>query len=106
MAAASFTPQMIAFYKEHANDTLQPNEIATGVCGLVIAYTAVLARVWARRASASKFGWDDWLIAVSLVGLKARLFGDIVDIFRQTQGLMHYRSLSLDMPLLSSIQSV
>ena len=67
--AASFTPQMIAYYKAHADDTLQPNEIATGVCGTVIAYVAVIARVLARRASGSKFGWDDWLIVASLVSL-------------------------------------
>ena len=66
-AASSFTPQLIAYYKAHANETLQPNEIAAGVCGLVIAYTAVVARVFARRASGTKFGWDDWLIVASLV---------------------------------------
>ena len=73
MASQPLTADMIAYYKAHADDTLQPNLIAAGVCGLIIAYAAVTARVFARRASGPKFGWDDWLILASLVCRAFRL---------------------------------
>lgn len=63
------TPQQIQWYKEHASDNLQPNMIAAAVCGLVIAYSAVVLRVVARRASAARTGIDDWLIIAALLPL-------------------------------------
>ncbi|KAL9046362.1 MAG: hypothetical protein Q9214_000785 [Letrouitia sp. 1 TL-2023] len=63
------TPQQIQWYKEHASDNLQPNLIAAAVCGLVIAYIAVVLRVVARRASAARTGIDDWLIIAALLPL-------------------------------------
>ena len=64
---SSLTPAEIQYYKAHANDTRQPNMIATAVCGLVVAYVAVSLRFIARRKSAAGIGIDDWLIVAALV---------------------------------------
>ena len=70
--SSSLTPAEIQYYKAHANDTRQPNMIATAVCGLIIAYVAVFLRFIARKRSAAGFGIDDWLIVAAVVGQTLR----------------------------------
>lgn len=67
--ASSLTPEEIAYYKAHASDNLSPNEIATDVIGFIVAFTAVILRVIARRRSRKQwgFGADDWMIVAAMV---------------------------------------
>ncbi|GAD93053.1 hypothetical protein SS1G_07095 [Paecilomyces variotii No. 5] len=69
--ASSITPEQIAYYKAHASDNLSPNEIATDVIGFVVAFTAVVLRVIARRRSRKQwgFGADDWMIVAAMLPL-------------------------------------
>jgi hypothetical protein len=63
------SPEQIRYFTEHASDSLQPNLTASGVAGLVLAYTFVGLRVWARKAGKTPLGHDDWLIIAALVPL-------------------------------------
>ncbi|KAJ9223626.1 hypothetical protein DTO169C6_3978 [Paecilomyces variotii] len=69
--ASSLTPEEIAYYKAHASDNLSPNEIATDVIGFIVAFTAVILRVIARRRSRKQwgFGADDWMIVAAMFPL-------------------------------------
>ena len=78
---SSLTPAEIQYYKAHANDTRQPNMIATAVCGLVVAYVGVFLRFMARRKSAAGFGIDDWLIVAALVG---QTLGPVDDVCEES----------------------
>ncbi|KAH8424139.1 uncharacterized protein LDX57_001893 [Aspergillus melleus] len=64
----SLTPEEIAYYQAHADDDLRPNQLAAGVVGIVLALTAVTTRTVARFCSKTRFGWDDYLIFVALIG--------------------------------------
>jgi len=65
----SLTPQEIQYYKEHANDSLQPSIISSNAIGLGLAYIFVGLRVWARKKTKTQFGCDDWLIIAALAPL-------------------------------------
>lgn len=63
----SVTPEQFEYYMAHKEDDRRPNEIAAGVCGLVLAFAALGARIVARLKSRAKFGTDDWLICIGMV---------------------------------------
>lgn len=64
---SSLTPEQLSYFQAHADDTLQPNEIAANVCGYVFAVIAVSLRIIARKISMAKFGLDDYFIVAAMV---------------------------------------
>ncbi|TGJ84189.1 hypothetical protein E0Z10_g4573 [Xylaria hypoxylon] len=67
----SLSPEQIAYFQEHASDSVQGGLIGTYAAGLGLAYIFVGFRVWARRAEKTAFGHDDWLIIAALAPLSA-----------------------------------
>src|SRR4051794_31753448 len=65
----SLSPEKIDYFKEHANDSLQPSIIASNVAGLTLAYIFVGLRIWARKVGKARVGRDDWLIIAALAPL-------------------------------------
>lgn len=63
----SLTPQEIQYYEEHADQSLQPNELACYIIGYVLALTAVALRCYARWHTKLRFEKDDYFIIAALV---------------------------------------
>ena len=75
---SNLTPEDIASYKAHADQSLQPNMVAVNVSGIVLPYIAVALRFIARRHSVAKVGVDDWLILAALVSLSNRVTNTVI----------------------------
>ena len=62
----SLTPEEIAHETPLINESKTPAIISTAVVFGALALTAVVTRLYARKLSCTKYGWDDWAIIISL----------------------------------------
>ncbi|KAI0436030.1 hypothetical protein F4803DRAFT_573064 [Xylaria telfairii] len=67
--SAPLSPEQIEYYERHKNDSLQSNLIASSVADLVLSYTFVGLRIYARKTEKTMFSYDDWLIIAALAPL-------------------------------------
>lgn len=63
----SLSQGQIQYMETHASDDRAYQIIVSNTVGLFLSYTAVAARLWARKLSDGGYGLDDLLSVVALV---------------------------------------
>ncbi|KAJ5116612.1 hypothetical protein N7456_000960 [Penicillium angulare] len=77
----SVTAEQYSYYMAHSDDDRRPNEIAAGVCGFLLATIALTARITSRRVSRARFGLDDWMVCVGMLGVLAYSIGIYISVW-------------------------
>lgn len=69
----SLTPEMLKFEETHASESRKPEQWASDVCGLSLAFAAVILRIVTRKRARISLGIDDWLIILAVVRIATYL---------------------------------